>query len=286
MVQGTVSAYTACFDKPDPNDAYQIVGYQEYALALNYLVPLVQNADKEDLEAYDAVIQVMDELAIYVNLSRRYDLTKWNPPTPSPDSQQAIQEFRLSSLNETVAFEGDNYQRRGLGWIMALARLEHGAVEVGYQQNKNPFALEKLTVIEREPLAELLLDAVRSHFWAMKVEPQANWVRHGRLTRISDRTALAYGRRSVMVQAMLESLFSIAGDKLAPVQLQELQNWYEQMNRMQRGVSFVIYETAKEAISRQGYDAWSADLKGCKRLVDGIKNDIRQGNAQISISGK
>ena len=45
-VHGTVSVFGADFDEPDPSDAYQIVGYQEYANALNNLVPLVREADE------------------------------------------------------------------------------------------------------------------------------------------------------------------------------------------------------------------------------------------------
>ena len=75
-MHGTVGVFVADFDEPDPSDAYQIVGYQEYANALNNLVPLVRAADEASLRVYDKIISDMPELVIYTNLSRRFGLVQ------------------------------------------------------------------------------------------------------------------------------------------------------------------------------------------------------------------
>ena len=59
-----MSVFVADFDDPDPSDAYQIVGYQEYANALNNLVPLVKEADEASLRAYNKIIADMPELVL------------------------------------------------------------------------------------------------------------------------------------------------------------------------------------------------------------------------------
>jgi len=258
------------------------VGYQEYANALNHLVPLIQKADAAQLEAYDKIISQMPELSIYTNLSRRFNFPQAQNSSLTPLLRGTINLYRQSSLNEQELGQEDDFRRSGLGWVIALARIEHGGIEIGYQRNVSPFNLEHLTEIERPAFMELLLDGARGHYWAMRMDPMTHLILKGEVVKVSSQTALAYGRRAVMLQSMLETLNKMAGATFTPVQKKELQTWYNDMSEVREGVSDIMYETYKVAIAQQG-GIEAVDLKGCPQLVDGIRRDISLGRAKIRL---
>ena len=139
-MHGTVGVFVADFDEPDPSDAYQIVGYQEYANALNNLVPLVRAADEASLRVYDKIISDMPELVIYTNLSRRFGLVQMQNFSLPPRLRNTSNLYRQSSLNET-GNDANAYKRSGIGWLIALARLEHGSIEIGYHTCVNTYEI-------------------------------------------------------------------------------------------------------------------------------------------------
>ena len=279
-MHGTVGVFVADFDEPDPSDAYQIVGYQEYANALNNLVPLVRVADEASLRVYDKIISDMPELVIYTNLSRRFGLVQMQNFSLPPRLRNTSNLYRQSSLNET-GNDANAYKRSGIGWLIALARLEHGSIEIGYQTNVSPFNLEELTKVETPAFSALLLDGARSHYWAMKMDSVTHYLIEGNVPKVSDRTALAYGRRAVLVQEMLKTLNQLAGRQFTPAQKQELQSWYKNMSAVRQGVVYNVYETYKVAIAKNGIG--NIDLQGCPPLVSGIRDDILRGRASISL---
>ncbi|MBK96907.1 MAG: hypothetical protein CMJ79_14505 [Planctomycetaceae bacterium] len=276
-----MSGYLAEFDEPDPSDAYQIVGYQEYANALNHLVPLVQKANAEQLAAYDKIVSNMPELAVYTNLSRRFNFPEARNSALTPLLRGTLNLYRQSSLNEQALGEDNEFRRTGIGWVIALARIEHGAIELGYQKNVSPFNLENLTQVEQAAFQELLLDGARSHYWTMRMDPMTHLILKGEVVKVNDRTALAYGRRAVILQNLLQALNHLAGATLSPVQKTELQSWFNDMTEVREGVSYIMYETYKQAISKQGI--YSMDLEGCPRLVEGIRSDISLGKGRIQL---
>ena len=281
-MHGTVGVFVADFDEPDPSDAYQIVGYQEYANALNNLVPLVRAADEASLRVYDKIISDMPELVIYTNLSRRFGLVQMQNFSLPPRLRNTSNLYRQSSLNEP-GNDANAYKRSGIGWLIALARLEHGSIEIGYQTNVSPFNLEELTKVETPAFSALLLDGARSHYWAMKMDSVTHYLIEGNVPKVSDRTALAYGRRAVLVQEMLKTLNQLAGRQFTPAQKQELQSWYKNMSAVRQGVVYNVYETYKVAIAKNGIG--NIDLQGCPPLVSGIRDDILRGRASISLEG-
>ena len=129
---------------------------------------------------------------------------------------------------------------------------------------------------------ELLLDGARGHYWAMRMDPMTHLILKGEVVKVSSQTALAYGRRAVMLQKMLETLNKMAGATFTPVQKKELQTWYRGMSEVREGVSDIMYETYKVAIAQQG-GIEAVDLKGCPQLVDGIRRDISLGRAKIHL---
>ena len=258
------------------------MGYQEYANALNHLAPLVQKADAVQLNAFNKIISQMPELAIYTNLSRRFNFPRVQNASLNPLLRDTLNVYRQSSLNERELVQQDDFKRTGIGWVLALARIEHGSIEIGYQQNVSPFNLEHLTEVEKPAFRELLLDGARGHYWAMRSDPVTHLILKGEVVKVSSQTALAYGRRAVLLQRMLETLNKMAGATFTPIQKKELQTWYNNMSEVRESVSYIMYATYREAILQQGIGA--INLIGCPSLVEGIRRDISSGRAKIYLN--
>jgi hypothetical protein len=90
-----------------------------------------------------------DDLAIYTNLSR-------------------FVEPANSVLAEKPAGAGDKFERRGLEWLIALARVEHQAALVCFTASRSPLSAELPATGGRGAYQELLADGARMHYWAWR----------------------------------------------------------------------------------------------------------------------
>ena len=126
------------------------------------------------------------------------------------------------------------------------------------------------------------MDGARGHYWAMRSDPVTHLILKGEVVKVSSQTALAYGRRAVLLQRMLETLNKMAGATFTPIQKKELQTWYNNMSEVRESVSYIMYATYREAILQQGIGA--INLIGCPSLVEGIRRDISSGRAKIHLN--
>ena len=101
----------------DPNLIYRLVGYLEYAKALENFDKLAAMAKYEEMNAIDEIIKSEPEFTIYTNLSR------------------ALEQGR-SSLGEKPNGPSDDFARKGFRWITALARVELGAMLAGFTEHR------------------------------------------------------------------------------------------------------------------------------------------------------
>ena len=79
--------------------AARLVGFLEYGTALDHLDRLLAVVSPEELAVIEEIVKQRDEFIVYTNLSRRYE----------DDFVRAV--------------KGDR-AKHGLGWVMALARVE------------------------------------------------------------------------------------------------------------------------------------------------------------------
>ena len=208
----------------------------------------------------DQLLASRDEFSVYVNLSRRYQSGE-------------------SSLNEQPAGPSDDFKRQGLGWVMGLARVERAAILAGFTTVSMPLPLEHVRPEEKAALAELLLDGVRSHYWAMHQDPRTAILMQG---KADSRQAFVMGRRAVMLKTFLASLAELGVEQFTPVQRAELSNWSQSLDSVHdysvRTVA-MLYRKAKQA---NGPDRALVDLKGCPALKSGIMASLSRGNATIT----
>src|SRR5687768_11275227 len=149
---------------------------------------LVRRASPEELKVIDELVAKRPEYTVYTNLSRKWE----NQP---------------SSLSEKTVSPGDSFARQGLPWMMALARVELGALAAGFTDRARPFAALPPTAYESAAFRTLMLDSLRSHYHALRQDPvaqqyfahrldivQVRDMRQGK-SGVNEQQAIAYARR-------------------------------------------------------------------------------------------
>lgn len=165
----------------------RLVGYVEYEQALDHFQRFLKGAKPAELQAADELVRDRDELAIYTNLSRFIE-----PPG------------RREAEQPTAA--DDTFERRGLEWVIGLARLEHQAMLVGFTANPSPLVALLPPPRPAEAYTELLLDGARMHYWAWrKARDQAK----GALPEGADLVSEA--RRAVLILEFLQAAQTRSG---------------------------------------------------------------------------
>jgi len=252
-------ATNAVLPKQDPTYVNRIVGYNEYRKSLEYLDTLVANSTAEELEAIDAFIKQHDEFAVITNLSPR-----WR-------RQQTL-------LAESPNGPQDNFERRGLDWMMALARIEVGAMLAGFTSQPQPFVVVRPSKLELNAYRELLLDGVRSHFFAMRSDPLLVHIAKG---KGRDRQNLAYGRRVFVTLSMLDAMATLYGQTFAPPQVAELYSWKNELEKTRDGIVGVIAATMMAA-SGDERERWDSMINGCSAMKRGVQSELAAGTATVN----
>lgn len=137
-------------------NADRIVGFIEYQMALAHFKRLLAALGDEEKEALDRLVAQDPRLKFYSCVSRLYDPIATN-----------------SSLRDPFGANDGKYIRAGLRWIMALARLELAAMEVGIQHaGATPLTVStepgEKEEFDRLAYRELLWDAARTHYYSMR----------------------------------------------------------------------------------------------------------------------
>jgi hypothetical protein len=202
-----------------------VVGFYEYAHALENFEELVRLATPEEMTVIQEIIAKRNELALATNLSK-------NIPHPP------------NVLDETPLDEDDLFVRRGLEWLMALARVEIASTSSGFTPQKDAFVVVSPTDFELAAYEELVLDGVRSHYWALQNDPDLEAVRKG---RVELQRLMAYGRRLFMTREMLSAAEKLLARSDEEARLRELDNWDDYLAGVQSQIVFQINDTVSRA---------------------------------------
>ncbi len=204
--------------------ALRVVGFYEYTNALQNFEKLVRSATPEEIEVIDQIIAKREELAIATNLSAQIP----HPP---------------HLFDEAPLDANDRFVRRGLAWMMALARVEVAATTAGFTPQKRPFEFVGATDFELPAYRELVLDGLRSHYWALENDPDLKSVRKG---RVGIHQLIVYGRRLFLAREMAEAVRLLAVDP-TPEQKKELKEWDETLAWTQSNIIFEITDWLRSA---------------------------------------
>lgn len=144
--------YRPYLPKQDPYQINRLVGFHEYSQALEILDALVRMASPEELAVIDDLVKSEAEFTVYTNLARRLDQGR-------------------SALAEAPQQAGDDFARRGIRWVTALARVELAAMIAGYTEHPQPFAAVAGTGYDAVEYRALIIDGAKMHFWSLNSDP-------------------------------------------------------------------------------------------------------------------
>jgi hypothetical protein len=149
----------------------------------------------------------------------------------------------------------------------------------GFTSVAKPLPLDAVREAERTVLAQLLLDAIRSHYWSMSNDPRMAVLSQG---NANSRQAFVVGRRVVMLKAMMDVLGQLAADQFTPVQRAELVRWRQNLDQAETYAVRTVAMLYARASQANGPDQSIVDIKACPGLKNGILASVRNGTATIT----
>lgn len=241
-----------------------MVGYLEYARALYLLDQLAKSCSEEELAVVETLIRSRDEYAIYVNRSQ-------------------ILERESSALSERPLESNDEFERRGLAWLTALARVELGALTAGFTDFPAPFAWIPPGKRDADEYAEVLLDSLRTHYWALRNDPIAMQMA---TAKIGETQAIAYARRVTITLAFLQAVLESQRSRLSPGQLAELNRWQAELIALRSVIlwgKLKLFATAQASVGVKSSSANHDLFTHCCPALNGIiAGDLAAGRALVN----
>ena len=176
----------------------RVVGFLEYAMALKQLDEFVNRAYPDELKAADELVGEREEFTVYSNLRGRLQR---GPSTLAP----------------VAASAADTGGRKGLAWVMALARVELGGILGTFSGHPSPFEAVKPTAFDLPAYRDLLLDGAQTHVWALVNDPQVALVAKS----TPNTRMLAYIRRLNLVRMFLHAAVMANANQITRPQAEE-----------------------------------------------------------------
>jgi hypothetical protein len=267
-----------------------VVGWYEYTRALSLLDPLINMVDADELRVIEEIVRERDEFTVYTDLSRRLN----------PAAFAAIEETGRAGAAE----------RRGLAWMMALARVELGAMAAGFTDHGEPFAVLPPGQYEASAYLDLLTDGARMHVLALRNDPIAQYYAsmQGRsvslqeavfgpngagrgsaeLALANEQRAIAYSRRVVLAGEFIAAALKFGGSHIAPAQQAELASYREPLHNLEQVLLYKVLgvgsgETSSTKTTVVRTESGPKDLCACPRLMKMIQRDLASGRGRSEI---
>ena len=236
----------------------RLVGFFEYSNALSNLDRLLSQLNEAQIDQLDLYVRRRSEYAVTTN------------PSTLPGDQRG-----------NLALQQPPYERRGLRWVTALARVELGAMFAGFTDITQPFSRPGISGFDLQEFTQLLLDDARSHYLALMNDPQLLT-----LTRIGDmRRILSYGRRLIVARSLLRAAMEAGGDQYQTADRQELIAWKQTMDQVQRDLMAAIsaYDYAYQNTTTR-YTSTTEQTylsRFCRPIMEAEKRELKAGTATV-----
>lgn len=245
----------------NPQVINQVVGYLEYGMALGLLDNLLNIATAEELAVMEAIIKDHEEFTVHTNLSR-------------------LVETQPSTLSEPGSKPNDNFARRGLAWITALARSELGAITANFTESPEPFESYWPSRYERLAYEEILEDSMRTHYWALRNDRLLPMMRKN---FTPETQGIAYARRVIVTLELLQSIRRLKGEQYSFSQQAELDSWEMQLASLK---SHLLYNVlgVRNPMTFVSEVSNKVEFFAPNCVVAAMKNDIRNG-VETKVSG-
>ncbi len=242
----------------------RLVGFYEYGNALDYLDRLASMSDKEDFDAINEILADHHEFDLFVNL---------------PDG------FRENTSSDGVE-DLQDVGRSGLEWIVALARVEFGAMVSGFTSHPTPYQSVQPESFAYNATMQLLLEGVAGHYSALQDAKNL----HAKLMKIHRddqvRTALAKSRRVRIARMMLQALGKMDPATYSDQQASELVEVQRKLNVQQRNLRSIInvwlmtQTTEERSVSSESFER--EFVNACGVQLEAERRELAAGTATVT----
>jgi hypothetical protein len=193
----------------------RLVGYVEYAQALSRFEPLLRGATDAEASMMDEWIKEQPQFVMHVNLSRKFP------------------QVATTAFPEWPQGPVDTFERRGLAWVVSLARIELAAMRSAFGHDREAFQTLRPTAYENRAYEELLIDSMRLHLWGLQADPLFIEKNLRQAAGGNEFVALLYERRVRLALAFLDTVRQWLGGRATPAQRSELQQYGEKLADIQ-----------------------------------------------------
>jgi hypothetical protein len=265
----------AKLDDSDPSVYF--VGFLEYQMALLYFQRLLEVCTLGERQGLEESIASDDRLIVHSYLSRKYEKFTQGSTLQMQPEKSADPRAK------------DAYERRGLSWVMALAKVELGAMQAMRRANEWKARFEPLAgqtefnfasgfdiywdqipnagrhaVFELAPpnefdrfaFAEVMLDGIRAEYYAISSAVRALEQRRRILAPAETLELLGSPEertaRCAVLQEMIGAYLRFFSHQLSGVQRQELNDWSRRLD-LAIGEALVDRATAMRDSIGRGY---------------------------------
>ena len=257
-----ISTYQSGFQPSDESIPYRLVGSYEYLNALKQFMKLIEISTTDEIKVYDKILNKRAEFSFFSGVNTAFnekpDLAKANP-------------FERQKFN-------DDFIKKGLAWMMALARIELAATSSLYGDVKQPFTAIEDSQFDAEPYLKILQDDVVAHMRSLAQEPGFTEVL--RRSRTPDTWTLAYLRRIKLIRDMLQTLQDVGGPSVqAEIEPLAYELRKHQRNLVEQVESATVSSGSEYAVKSGGTRIsrqQTTTVGQCKTFVD---NNLGSGSA-------
>jgi hypothetical protein len=239
-------------NRPEEMHLAQLVGFVEYAMALAHFERLVELATPAELRTFDDLVGQDDRFVVHSHLSAKFDgldaASSLRLPRQIPDP-------RAAHANE----------RRGLAWLMALARVELGAMRASQSvQPGNPYvgvdspqrfrpseifgdpysSFDRWppTAFDRAAFVEIVFDGGRQHYYESRTEYQISMAAVPELLSPQARIRLLQLERKLHIGIeLLEAFRNYSAGTLTAAQQMELNRWLSRLATQDVQIRMLLY---------------------------------------------
>ncbi len=189
----------------------RLVGYVEYAHALSRFEPLLRTSSEAELSMMDDWVKEQPQFAVWINLSRKFPQV----------ATTAFPEWPQGAI--------DAFERRGLAWVVSLARIELAAMRSAFGYDREAFQTLRPTTFENRAYEELLIDSMRLHLWGLQADPLFIEKNLRNAAGNNEFLALLYERRVRLTLAFLEAVRQWLGQRATATQRSEIQQYGDKL---------------------------------------------------------
>lgn len=234
----------------------RLVGYSEYMQALLHLDQLSRVMTDDERKGLDEYLVGNELFAVEANLAKE--------------------------LRSTHGAMDGEAEKRGLNWVTALARVELGAMLATYTQVPRPFEVVSPTSHDMDAYRHLLLDGVRTHYLAMRQDPNLeNLFQQSQITKV-----LSYSRRLDMMKSMMQTLARM-GWEWSPTEAKALRDWYVSLDDFEGSLKSYVQSYLRSTSSRQEtMHTRKREYVGryCTIIAEGMAKEVAAGTATVETS--